>query len=325
MAPFQGITNMVFREVYMHHFSGVDKLLTPFFTSIHKHTINTAKGKELLKTDIDRVPVVPQILSKDASEILRFANFCHQLGFNEVNWNMGCPYPRVAKKNRGSGLLNHPEIVDDILQELMPKIPIKLSVKVRLGYENPNDIIKLIPVFNQFPISEIAVHARVGKQLYKGLVNHDVFNKVVQQSNIPVGYNGDIFTKNDFIQIIKKFPNLSFLMLGRGLLADPFLPAHIKNTEIPDLESQKAIIRKFVDDLYYKRRKAHNDGLQTLGNMKEYWWYLSYSFNNPHKVFSLIKKKKTFNDYEDAVNRVFDDFDWLGQKGDLFRKEKAEK
>ena len=101
-------------------------------------------------------------------------------------------------------------------------------------------------------------------------------------------------------------------------MADPFLPATIKGLTIPEQNVQKQIIRKFIDDLYYEKRKLTNNGLQTLGNMKELWWYLSFSFNDPHKVFSLIKKKKTFNDYEDSVNLIFEKYKWIGQKNFLF-------
>ena len=323
MAPFQGITNRVFRKVYTRHFQGIDKLFTPFFTSIHKKNISSSRSKELISVTENGIPVVPQILSKDADEMLRFANFCKELGFDEINWNLGCPYPRVANKMRGSGMLPHPKIVDEILQQFMPKTPVKLSVKMRLGFKEPEEIFQLIPILNKYNITEVTVHARIGKQLYKGSVNHNIFKKVIQQSTIPTGYNGDIFTKNDFINLTNSISGISFLMLGRGLLVDPFLPAHIKNIEIPNLEGQKEIIRKFIDDLYYERRKQHHDGLQTLGNMKEYWWYLSCSFDNPHKVFSLIKKKKNFEEYEDAVNRIFNDYNWLGQKADLFRKEQT--
>ncbi len=322
MAPFQGITNLVFREVFTCHFTGVNKLLTPFFTSIHKQNLSTSRSKELLHVSEHGIPVVPQILSKDADEMLRFAGFCQQLGFDEINWNMGCPYPRVARKGRGSGMLPHPDKVEEILSQIMPELPLKLSVKLRLGYENPDEILNLIPVFNHFPLEELAIHARVGKQLYKGSANFTAFERAMQQSTIPVGYNGDIFTKKDYLKVNDLFPKLSFVMLGRGLLADPFLPATIKQQPVPELAEQKQLIRRFVDDLYFERRKQHRDGLQTLGNMKEYWWYLSFSFSNPHKVFSRVKKVKSFNDYEDAVNSLFSDFEWVGHQANLFKKEK---
>ena len=322
MAPFQGITNLVFREVFTRHFPGVDKLLTPFFTSIHKPNLSTSRSKELMHTAEHGIPVVPQILSKDADEMLRFAGFCEQLGFDEINWNLGCPYPRVANKGRGSGMLPHSDKVEEILWQIMPKLPLKLSVKLRLGYENPTEILQLIPVFNRFSVKELAVHARVGKQLYKGSVDFVAFEQAMQQATIPIGYNGDIFTEEDYLVVKELFPKLSFIMLGRGLLADPFLPATIKEQHVPGLDEQKRLIRKFVDDLYFERRKQHRDGLQTLGNMKEYWWYLAFSFNQPHKVFARVKKVKSFDDYEDAVNSIFIDFEWVGQQANLFRKEK---
>ncbi len=324
LAPFQGITNRVFRMVYTSHFQGVDKLFTPFFTSIHKQKLSNNRSKELLSISENGIPVIPQILSKDADEILRFARYCKELGFEEINWNLGCPYPRVANKKRGSGMLSHPEMVESILDKIMPEMPVRFSIKMRLGYEHPDEIINLIPILNRFPLSEITIHARVGKQLYKGEVNHDAFAEVLNLSKHPVGYNGDIFTKNDFDQLIKQFPKLNILMLGRGLLADPFLPAHINDVKLPGLPEQKERINKFINDLYYQRRKQHNNGLQTLGNMKEYWWYLSYSFDNPHKVFSLIKKKKTFNDYEEAVKTVFDNYKWVGQSAGQFRYKNIE-
>ncbi len=320
MAPFQGVTNQVFRQVFTRHFTGVDKLLTPFFTSIHKQSLSKSRSRELLHTSEHNIKVVPQILSKDGDEILRFAKFCHQLGFDEINWNMGCPYPRVAHKGRGSGMLQHPEQIERILQNIMPLLPVKLSVKLRLGYESPEEILEIIPVFNHFPIAELAVHARVGKQLYKGAVNVTAFEEVLRYSQIPTGYNGDIFTTDDYHDIKSRFPEIKFIMLGRGVLADPFLPAHLKQQPVPGLSEQKIMIRRFMDDLYFERRKQHRDGLQTLGNMKEYWWYLSFSFSNPHKVFGKLKKTKSFDDYEDAVNSIFNNFDWLGQQAGLFKQ-----
>ncbi len=323
MAPFQGITDLVFRELYTRHFQGVDKLFTPFFTGIYKRNLNGPRNKELLHTSENGVPVVPQILSKDADEILRFAEICKEVGFTEINWNLGCPYPRVANKKRGSGMLPYPQEIYRILQKIMPEMPVGFSVKMRLGYISPKEIFEIIPVLNSFPVKEVTIHARIGKQLYKGKTDKDTFGETLKLSKHPLGYNGDIFTKNDFDELNQRFPLLDFVMLGRGLLADPFLPAHIKQLETPSLSEQKEKINRFINDLYYHRRKQHNNGLQTLGNMKEYWWYLSHSFDNPHKVFSLIKKKKTFDDYEDAVNSLFSDFDWVGQQANLFRKEKS--
>ncbi len=325
MAPFQGVTTSVYRKVYAGHFKGIDKYFTPFFTNIHKNEVNPAKAVELKDVTINGVPVVPQILSKDAEEILRFANYVKSLGFDEINWNLGCPFPRVAKKKRGSGLLPFPEDVRGILDKVMPEIPVKLSVKARLGYESPDEIFSLLPVFNDYNISELTVHARTARQMYKGDVILDKFRELISGSKIPLGYNGDIYTVKDYQKFTAEFTGIDIIMLGRGLLVDPFLPGIIKGYDKPDNESKKLSVKNFVDDLYYEYRKKTNNSLSVLNVLKELWWYLAHSFENPHKVFKVIKKNKRFEEYENAIKEVFDTFEWVGEKADLFRLSRISK
>ncbi len=313
LAPFQGITTQVFREIFTRHFPGTDKLFTAFFTGINNEKSLRSRRKELEKTSHNGVPVIPQILSKDAGEILLFGKLCHNMGFNEINWNLGCPFPRVARKMRGSGLLPYPEKIMEILETVFPSLPIKLSVKCRLGYHNADEIMALLPVFNKFPLSEIIVHARLGEQMYKGNVDTDTFRKVLQQSMHEMVYNGDIFSPADFEDITQQFPQLNYWMIGRGLLADPFLPGQLKGIPIP--EPPLGVIRKYVDDLYYTYRKAFNDSLRTINVMKEFWSYLSLSFDRPERVFGKIKKCTSFDAYEDAVNFALNNYTWQGNGG----------
>jgi tRNA-dihydrouridine synthase len=319
LAPFQGITGHVYREAYAKHFEGVDKFFTPFFTGIHKVKSLSSKAAEFEQSHHQRIMLVPQILSKDADEMMRFAHFCHEKGFAEINWNLGCPYPRVANKKRGSGLIPFPELVDEILSQLMPENPIRLSVKTRLGYFSPDEVLQLIAVLNRYPLSEIIIHARIGKQLYKGGVNLEAFEAAVETSKMPVAYNGDIFTPSDFETFSQRFSTIHDWMIGRGLLVDPFLPAKIKGFTPQALFQQKQIVRKFVDDLYFGYRRKMNDRLQAINVLKELWGFLSFSFDDPHKVFNRLKKTKTFDEYEDAVNAVFARHDWLGAEAGLFQ------
>ncbi len=313
LAPFQGITGITFRSVYARHFRGVDKLFTPFFTAIqHSNKLPARKLQELGEPYENGIEVVPQILSKDADEINRFAIFCKHLGFSEVNWNLGCPYPQVAGKKRGSGMLPYPGMIDEILGKVMAETGIRVSVKCRLGYYSPNEIFDLVTVFNQSRISELTIHARIGKQLYSGNTDLETFGKVISLCSVPLAYNGDIFSVTDFQALQKKFPSIDTWMIGRGLLYDPFLPAAIKGIAIS--ANRQASIRKFIDDLYYAYRKQKNDSLSVISTLKEYWAYLSLSFDDPHKVFNRLKKVKTFDEYEDAVALVFREFEWKGSE-----------
>jgi tRNA-dihydrouridine synthase len=305
IAPFQGVTTDVFLDVYSRFFPGIDKMFTAFFSSVQNSKRLSDKVHKLELNKINNIKVVPQILSKESAEIVRFASICKDYGYDEINWNLGCPFKRVAMKKRGSGLLPYPDEVNEILKEVFEKTDIKLSVKCRLGYFSSSEIFDLLPVFNKYDIYELIVHARIGKQLYSGTVDTVTFGKIYGNTKAKLCYNGDIFSKEDFLNFENRFPALNTWMVGRGLLSNPFLPAEIKN--INPQTNKRETLRRFVDELYYRYRKETNDGLQSINKMKELWSYLSQSFDNPPRVFGIIKKTKTFDQYEDAVKRVFDE------------------
>ena len=167
LGPFQGITDAPFRNVFKRHFGGIDKFYTPFFTGIQKDHAKNLQVEEIDPRCNDVETLTPQILSTDAEEILRFARQCKQLGYKEINLNMGCPFPRVANKKRGCGLLPYPDKVEALFETVFEQIDINFSVKCRLGYFCPDEIEPVIAVFNRFPLSELIIHPRIGKQLYK--------------------------------------------------------------------------------------------------------------------------------------------------------------
>lgn len=310
-APFQGITTKPFRELYARHFQGVDKLFTPYFSNFAVgYPLPPLKQKALKDQFENGIEVVPQVLSKSADEILSFASSCEVLGFRELNWNLGCPYPQVARKKRGSGILPFPEMVDEILKKVMKDIHISFSVKCRLGHLSAKEMGALIPVFNHYPISELTIHARIGKQLYSGKPDLVSFAEAARQLQMPVVYNGDIFTREDSDRFRNRFPEINLLMIGRGILNDPFLPSLIKGFQLPS--NPETSIRAFIDDLYMTYRKERDDNPSVLNAMKEYWVYLAESFDEPVKAFRKVRKAKTFDDYEEAVAYTFDQYKWIG-------------
>jgi tRNA-dihydrouridine synthase len=310
-APFQGITTKPFRALYARHFKGVDKLYTPYFSNFAVgHTLPPLKQKALKDQFENGIEVVPQVLSKSAEEIISFARNCEEFGFKELNLNLGCPYPQVTRKLRGAGMLPFPDMVDEILEKVMKEIKISFSVKCRLGNLSAKEMDALIPVFNRYPINELTIHARIGKQLYSGKPDFDSFAGAVAQLQMPVVYNGDIFADSDFEKFKSRFPEINLLMIGRGILSDPFLPARIKGFEMPS--DPESTIRLFIDDLYMAYRKERDDNPSVLNAMKEYWAYLAESFDEPVKVFRKIKKSKNFETYDEAISLIFEEFNWIG-------------
>lgn len=309
LGPFQGITDAPFRNVFKKHFGGIDKFYTPFFTGIQKDHAKNMQVEEIDPTCNDVETLTPQILSTDAEEILRFASQCKALGYKEINLNMGCPFPRVANKKRGSGLLPYPEKIDAMLGRVFEQIEVGFSVKCRLGYIHPDEIFPVIEVFNQYPLSELIIHPRIGKQLYKGEADVPRFAELMPLIKAPLVYNGDIVSVESFERIRNQVQPVNEFMLGRGLLANPFLAEEIKASVDCHASLRSARnderLHNYVIDLYEDRLHHAGGSPKVLGRMKELWSYLMYSFDEPQDIWRKIKKINALKEYEEAVETVF--------------------
>ena len=273
LGPFQGITDAPFRNVFKKHFGGIDKFYTPFFTGIQKEHAKNLQVEEIDPLCNDVESLTPQILSTDAEEILRFAQQCQQMGYKETNLNMGCPFPRVANKRRGCGLMPYPDKVEAMFERVFEQIgEMRFSVKCRLGYFNPNEIEAIIPIFNRFPLSELIIHPRIGKQLYKGESDVERFKALTPYINAPLVYNGDIVSVGRFEQIQNAVCPVNQFMLGRGLLANPFLAEEIKNdlanARSVSLQKKTERLHAYVLDLYEDRLRHAGGSPKVLGRMK---------------------------------------------------------
>ena len=305
LGPFQGITDAPFRNVFKQHFGGIDKFYTPFFTGIQKDHAKNLQVEEIDPRCNDVEHLTPQILSTDAEEILRFATQCKQLGYTEINLNMGCPFPRVANKKRGSGFLPYPERVDEVFSTIFERIDVKFSVKCRLGYFSPDEIYPIIEVFNKYPLSELIIHPRIGKQLYKGEADVEQFKTLIPSIKAPLVYNGDIVSVESFQHISSMVQPVGDFMLGRGLLSNPFLAEDIKGFETESVEKRKQRLHAYVLDLYEERLRHAGGSPKVLGRMKELWSYMKDSFDESQDIWRKIKKINALKEYEEAVEDVF--------------------
>ncbi len=304
LAPFQGITDMVYRNCYKKHFAGIDKYYTPFFCGIQKDHAKNLQTEEIDPRCNDIHTLTPQILSNDATEILRFAEQCQQMGYREINLNLGCPFPRVANKKRGCGLLPYPAKVQGLMDTVFQHIDIAFSVKCRLGYFSPDEIFPLVDIFNTYPISELIVHPRIGKQLYKGNADVERFKHLIPNIKAPLVYNGDIVSIDSFLQIGDAVRPVSAFMLGRGLLANPFLAEQIKGMDGGDKQSR---LLAFVAELYEERLCRTGGSPKVLGRMKELWSYLSNAFDDPQAIWRKVRKINDLKEYEATIPIVFRD------------------
>ncbi|AGF80019.1 tRNA-dihydrouridine synthase [Desulfocapsa sulfexigens DSM 10523] len=306
LAPIRGITDCHFRSLFQRHFPGFDSALAPFINPQRHSQFNTGQLKDILPVANLELPVTPQFLHTNPEDFLFLAGRLQELGYREVNWNLGCPAPMVTKKQRGSGLLPFPEKIFDFLDQVLPKLTqlgIRLSIKTRLGYENRQELLDLLPRLDQYPLAEIIIHGRLGSQMYKGEVDRDAFGHCLECTQHFIVYNGDITSKEVFDTLQQQFPKVDKWMIGRGALANPFLPAEIKGKEI---SGQRQQLQLFHDELYTCYADLLDGPAHLLGRMKQLWIYLSAFFPPEHKTWKLIKKCKTESSYQEIIKRLFD-------------------
>jgi tRNA-dihydrouridine synthase len=301
----KGFTDHLFRSAFADHFGGFDLAVAPFISSKQDHHIKRKYVKDVLPENNTRMPVVPQILSKTAADFIVLANYLYDLGYNTVNWNLGCPYPMVANKKRGSGMLPYTDRIRTFLDRVIHEIRGSLSIKVRLGWKETADIFRLLPVINQYPLSEIIIHPRTGLQRYEGPVDLDAFEDCLAVIRHPVVYNGDIRTVGDFRRLFRRFDRVHAWMIGRWCLADPFLPGHI-TTGADDIPDKIYRMQRFHEALFEAYNRVLDGPSHVLNKMKGLWRYFSLPFEDCKKTMKKITKTRQPDQYLERVNLFFE-------------------
>ncbi|MDD5673112.1 MAG: tRNA-dihydrouridine synthase family protein [Chitinivibrionales bacterium] len=304
LAPIRGVTDAIFRTCFSHHFKGCDRALAPFITTVKATFVNLSHLRDILPENNLALPLVPQILGNNADDIVTLARACADLGYTIVNFNLGCPFPQVVNKKRGSGLLPHPEVVEKMLTSIFPRLSCKLSLKMRLGLHSSTESAVLVERLNQFPLLEIIIHARLGKQRYEGNVDMEGFKQCLHASRHPIVYNGDIVSKVSFEKVKALFPTASGFMVGRGLLCNPLLAEQLVGIKNPNPPQKR--LHAFCGDLYERYRILLPKGDRAiLGRMKGIWFYLANSFENKEELLKKIQRCKTCREYLELMERIF--------------------
>lgn len=303
-SPLQGFTDFRFRNAINKYFGGIDTYYSPYIRLNGKLVIKSSYQRDILPENNVGLEVIPQIITNDADEFLFVAKYVQELGYKELNWNLGCPYPMVTKCGMGSGLISNTEKINDILHKVHSESDIIVSMKMRLGYENTEEILQVLPILETYPIKNIAIHARIGKQLYKGGVHLDAFQQCIDNTKLKLYYNGDITSVAKFNEMQERFPTIDHWMIGRGLIADPFLPSMIKNNTSEYPKNKIELFSAFHDTLYEGYSESLSGSTHILLKMHHLWEYFSVIFSNPHKVSKKIKKAKSIRNYEEAVKEI---------------------
>ena len=303
LAPMEGITGFVYRNSYEQFFHNIDKYFTPFIVPTSSKSFKTKELRDILPENNKGIYIVPQILTNDSEGFINTAEKLQQLGYNEINLNLGCPSGTVVSKGRGSGFLAKRDELDKFLDEIYKKDDIEISVKTRIGRDEPEEFYELIKIYNKYPIKELIIHPRTRRDFYGNTPNLEVFKDALSLSTNPVCYNGDIFTLENYKNFKSEFSEVNEIMLGRGILANPGLIDEIIDNKLLD----KKILKDFHDDILFNYREVFKDDNIALYRMKELWGYMIYIFSDNKKYSKKIKKSQNINTYQEAISDLFNE------------------
>ena len=302
MAPLESVTTWIYRQAHAKIYGRLDKYFIPFLEPHEKRDFKTRELQEILPEHNENIYAVPQILTNRSEGFIKLAKALKDWGYEEINLNLGCPSKTVVTKGKGSGFLAKPEELERFLTEIFDALSgeVKISVKTRIGKEDPEEFPVLLKLFNKYPMEELIIHPRVQKDGYGNVPRLELYELAEKQSVNPLCYNGDLYTQEQIWNFAERFPGTERLMFGRGFLRDPGLLYN-------EGKDSKDIFEKFwaFHDLVYEGYQERNMGdRNVLFKMKELWSYQVYQFSEPERLFKTFKKVQDCNEYEQMIRNL---------------------
>ena len=294
-APMEGITDSIYRRLHHAHFGGVDRYYMPFLSPTQHRALTAREARELPKADSVCFTAVPQILTKHSDDFLWAATVCRDLGYDEVNLNLGCPSGTVVAKGKGSGMLRDLDALDAFLEAIYKDAPLPISIKTRIGIESAEEFPKILEIYNRYPIHELTIHPRVRKVFYKGGVEMAAFRYAAENSKNKLCYNGNLNSLQDISAFSAQFPQIESLMLGRGLIGDPGMLA---GTTAAKLEA-------FHNELLEEYMVCFGSARNAMFRMKENWGFLLRRFEDSEKLGKRLRKTTDVAEFKSITSEIF--------------------
>lgn len=296
-APLEGLTDSIYRKVHHQYFPGITSYYMPFLSPTVHQTLSHKEKRELPKASSVPFRAVPQILTKISNDFLWAAQMCHDLGYDEVNLNLGCPSGTVVAKGKGAGLLADLNQLTDFLDDIFAKNILPISIKTRLGMLDHQEFPKILEILNQYPVKELILHPRVRKAFYSGPVHMPSFELCIESSRAPVCYNGDLRSVNEIHNFQQKYPETLSIMLGRGLIGDPGMLCE-GGTDRRKLEAM-------YETLLAEYTYAFGGSRNAMFRLKENWRYLICRFEGGEKLYKQLRKTTDLAEYRSITAQIF--------------------
>ena len=299
-APMEGITGSIYRRVHARFFPGADVYYAPFIAPDGTGRFKGSALRELLAENNEGVSLIPQLLVNAPEPFLAAAEALGDLGYEEINLNIGCPSGTVVAKHKGAGMLGDLESLERCLDEIFTRCPLRVSVKTRLGLSSTGEFPAVLSLYRRYPLARLIVHARDRAGMYQSRPDLDAFAPALDDSPFPVIYNGNIFSVRDYEAIVRQFSALSGVMLGRGAAADPALFRRINGGSALTAEELRAFHEALLDETLASGLAPS----YTVQRMKELWFYMGCLFPGADRALKTILRSRSLPDYRAAVGSL---------------------
>ena len=341
-APMEGITTCAVRNAHHEIFGGADRYYAPFITTGRSFLTRTRDRRDIDPASNRSVTLIPQLLSNNSADFLNASQQLAQMGYREINLNLGYPSATVVTKHRGAGFLEDPDDLDRFFEDVFTSLPslagrtgadIRISAKTRLGISDPEEAFELMKVFNRYPLSLLIIHPRVQREQYRGQVHTDIFLDMSRDAVMPVCYNGDIQTPADLADLLGRIrriespqdaaaktrrtgasphgsrgrSGIAGVMIGRGAIRNPAIFRMLRHGPSPNADE----IRRYLDLALANTAEGIPEPANQLAKMKDLWSFLGSLFAGDSRYLKKIRKARSLEEYRTAVEILLAECDLL--------------
>jgi len=250
LAPMAGITDLPFRLICRRLGCG---MTVSEMVSAKGLLYKNVKTTEMLRIDDGERPTAIQLFGSVPAELAEAARMVEASGADMIDFNMGCPVPKIVNNGEGSALMKNPQLAHDILAAMVKAVKIPVTVKFRAGWDDANrNAVEIARAVEAAGVSAVAVHGRTRQQFYEGKADWSIIADVKQAVKVPVFGNGDIFTVADGLRMLEQ-TGCDGLMIGRGADGNPWLftalAAALRGEPLPQPPSLKERLAQAAEHL----------------------------------------------------------------------------
>ncbi len=292
LAPMQDVTDISFMNV-IAHYGCPDYFFTEYFrvhasSGIDKHIL-----RSITENTTDR-PIFAQMIGESIPDLVRTAKVLSQYPVAGIDLNMGCPAPRIYRRNVGGGLLRDPDKIDQILGALRSAIEGRFTVKMRTGFDDTDSFDRVLELIDHHDVDVLSLHGRTVKELYHGEVHYDLIAHAVKRLRCPVLANGNVSSAAAALSVLSQTGSAG-VMVGRAAIRNPWIFNQIREALMgqPISIVTLGMVREYIDRLHHTPTVQSVPEKSRISHLKMYLNYIGQGVDESGLFLQEMRRSQT--------------------------------